>query len=261
MSGLTDVQIKNLQDLNTKFQTDITTYNTLYAQYTQTLTQTFNPQTDIQFYSGGAGYTYGTPVTSGKASPSAADCKSQCITNSSTCMGASFVPTNAATGGVGNCYMLNTEADVIPTSANPFNVVIIRKKQDLIIQLKQLNNKLLSANAEIINTYTNLLPAITQTNKDLGINKANLTASYNTLVEERKILNNALNALETTDNKMEDSLLYYTQQSMLFHIFLIIVCCIIFYISKTLGLETFSNIMLIMTGIFIIMFIILQIQI
>jgi hypothetical protein len=261
MSGLTNTQIKNLQDLNTKFQNDISAYDSLYTQYTQSLTQTFNPQTDIQFYSGGAGYTYGIPGTNGKPSPSASDCKSQCISNSSTCIGASFVPTNANTGGVGNCYMLNTQADVMPTPAKPFNIAIIRKKQDIIIQLKQLNNKLLTTNSEIINTYTNLLPSITQLNKDVGINKKTLTDSYNTLIAQSKILNNALNALETTNNKMDDSVLYYTQQSMLFHIFLIIVCGIIFYISKTLGLEVFSNIMLIMTGIFIIMFIVLQINI
>jgi hypothetical protein len=261
MSGLTDIQITNLKKLNDKYKTDLASYNSLYAQYTQSLTQPFNPQTDIQFYSGGAGYTYGTPGTTGVTSPSPADCKSKCITNSSTCMGASFVPTDVAKGGVGNCYMLNTTAEIIPTTDKPFNIAIVRKQQDLLKQVIDLNNILLTSNAEIMTTYNNILPSITNTNKDLGINKASLTTSYNSLTEQRKILNNALNALETTNNSMSDSLLYYTQQSMLFHIFLIIVCIILFYGFKSLGLELLSNIMMLMTGLLIIMFIVLQIQI
>jgi len=168
---------------------------------------------------------WGTGGVSEGAVSTQQECETMCA-NSEKCSGAVFNPVKKY------CWA-RTGTSSITVGTDDDYALIPTQKVALII-MKNLNDKLLSLNTQITIEMSNINPEVSQQLQNKNIKQQQLHNSYQTLLEQKLVMERQLQEYNSINEENENQTLYVNQQTMSMRIWVLIACIVILVTIKQL---------------------------
>jgi len=149
------------------------------------------------------------------------DCQASCA-NLSKCSGATFVSSK--------CLLRTGNSPIIPSSKNSYAIIL--KSQQLLLNMENINNQLISVNKQIMNTINNASPVLELQNTQRGIQQQNLLNNYSQLEEEREKINDLLKEYDDLNNENLNSSIITNKNYLTYLLLFLLVIGIIYIFIK-----------------------------
>lgn len=155
------------------------------------------------------------------------DCVVAC-SSSQTCTGATFVSNK--------CLLRTGETDLASSTEDSY--AIIPKGKQLLLNMENINQQLLSVNQKLVDKIKISEPIYYKTNDETKIKNEELIHNYESLVKERKSIIELLNEYETLENTENENQIKITQnyyKYILLIIFAIIIVVLLYVVFGTVN--------------------------
>lgn len=146
------------------------------------------------------------------------ECEDMCL-NSSKCSGATFNPVKR--------YCWTRSGDSFITAGRASDYALITEEKAAISIMKYLNIRLLDLNQKITNELQNINPEIELQYNDKNAKQQQLTASYNTLIEQKMALDNELQEYYSIEEDKNNQTIFVNKENFLYRFWLLITCLIL----------------------------------
>jgi len=209
----------------TAYQTKLADYKKAQADYSASLTagtRTFVNKLDYSID--------GTPISSSTLQDVAA-CNSACVAAPS-CKGATF------TSSTKNCQTVSSDVTLNSLGKSIGNYAIIPDSLDKLLTVQQLNNDLTKMLVEIKTAIMAGEPSYDTNNTVRNTQKETLTKKYNTLLDERKVIDAEIANFRDAEDKQKSSGLivnknYYTYLGLTIVAVIILILLIYIVVSSS----------------------------
>ena len=149
-------------------------------------------------------------------------CESSC-SSSSTCEGANFINSQ------NTCTLMSGTGNIIPTSQS---TAIVQEFVYYSYQLKQINDRLIDINKQMMNIYKNQYKQYQQTSQQATTQDTLLVNNYETLLQERKQIGNLIKEYETLDVSYDNSSSIVNSNYFIYTLLLFITLFLVFVFIK-----------------------------
>lgn len=164
-------------------------------------------------------------IGTGSAGQSAAttlqDCIASCSQNSK-CSGATFISNR--------CDIRTGDSQVVPSSSNSY--AIIPKSKQLLLNMENINQQLISINQQISNKIKINEPVFNINNQEVTNKTQELVNNYKILTDEREKILNLLKEYKTLDSVNNENEILITQNYNSYILLIILVLAILFILYK-----------------------------
>lgn len=204
----TNSVILSLEQLSKEYSNAIIKYNQAQLDYAYYLNKsTTNKLVDIK----GTSFWGNTGLKQGNVN-NINECKAMCLTNKK-CTGATYNQDKKY------CWIRSGEGSIISSSTNEY--ALIPEKMNLLNNIKIYNQRLLDINKKINNIINNNIPLYNIQSKDRSTNFPILNNNYNTLMLERKKIENEIKNFENLDKIQNENSLRINQYYYLYFILIV----------------------------------------
>lgn len=211
----------NLASYQQKYNNLLISYNAAINSYIDNLKNSNNELIALNGYSLSGGNVILTDFSSNLNK-----CINVCASNSK-CNAAIF-----KSSPITQCKLISGDVVLIPDSSK--NYAIIRKNQQLLNNVYNLNNQLIDINNNILALIKLQNPINNIQFNDIKNQTTQVLTNYNNLINERNQIEKLLNEYETLDNKNNDLSIYINKtyySYILLFICVLIFIIILFYIN------------------------------
>lgn len=174
---------------------------------------------------------WGTSSIQEKQVSSKEECAEICA-NSSECSGATFNSSNR--------YCWTRKGDSSITVGTDNNYAIILEEKYALVNMKNLNDKLLELNKKILDEIKKINPKVEDQINENNMKQEELIDSYNKLLEQKVIMDEQMREYSSIEENENNQYLYVNQQNVQLRFWFLLVCIILlFTINSMIG---FSNV-------------------
>lgn len=207
----------DLENLQLKYTNLLAQYKAAVYEYTTFLSREVNKPKNRPELVTIKGYAFnGTGTAAQSRSTNLQACQAECA-KLPNCTGATFVSNK--------CSLRTGDSPILLSSNNSY--AIVSKKKQLLLNMENINQKLITVNREIVNKFKMGGPII---NRNIVENKNNtkkLTNNYNKLMAERNEILELLRKYETLDTSESENQIYITKNYYSYILLSILAICML----------------------------------
>jgi NADH:ubiquinone oxidoreductase subunit 3 (subunit A) len=221
MNNNSSIDLVNLQK---QYSTLLDKYKTAVYEYTSDLSNNDANNSNVNAFITVKGRAFNGTGSAGESDATELnECQAEC-SNLKSCSGATFISSS------NKCLLRSGDSNVL--SATEDYYAIIPKSKQLLLNMEDINQQLLSKNKEILEKMRESKSDYIENNEEIKNNTQELIDNYNQLTQEREQIEMLINEYETLNEAEGENIIKINQNYYSYLLLFILAGIIIFILYK-----------------------------